>query len=263
MASTNRDTSVASVNRTGTTDDNMKVAKPDFYYGDRYKLDDWLNQVLLYFTLENVKDGKRALTAASYLRGEAQQWIRPRLTDKLLRNQDVEGLFVSFPAFVNKIRGIYGLSNDQQVAIRHIQHVTQKASASQYTAKFTEYAAKTEWDDNALRTMYYRELKDNVKDELMRYGADQTTLLGLQQAAIEVDDKLYERSMEQRHTNQYHGRPGYATNGWTGGQQRRDPDAMEIDNTQQRPKGRGNGGRFQKGKNQAQGKKREGLKCYS
>lgn len=176
----------------------MKVAKPDFFYGDRYKLDDWLNQILLYFTLENVKEEKRALTAAS-----------------------------------------------------------------QFTAKFTEYAAKTGWDDKALRTMYYRGLKDNVKDELMRYGGDQSTLSLLQRAAIDVDDKLYERSMEKRHNHQSYGRSGYATNGWTGGQQRRDPDAMEIDNTQQRPTRREKGGRYKKGNNQAQGKKREGLKCYN
>jgi len=110
--------------------------------------------------------------------------------------------------------------------------------------------------------MYYRGLKDNVKDELMRYGADQSTLLNLMKAAIEVDDKLYERTMEKKH-NQNIGRSGYATNGWTGGQRRRDPDAMEIDNTQERPKHQGRGGRHAKGNHQAQGKKREGLKCYN
>ena len=169
---------MASVNRTGT-DDKMKVARPDFFYGDRYKLDDWLNQILLYFHLEGVKEEKRSLTAASYLRGEAQRWVQPRQTDKLLRNQDPEGLFGDFRWFVLKVRSIYGLSNDQQVAIRYIQHVTQKASASQFSAKFSEYAAKAGWEHNALQTMYYRGLKDNVKDELMRYGGDQSTLSGI------------------------------------------------------------------------------------
>lgn len=260
---TQRDSSVASTNRASSHDDKMKVAKPDMFYGDRYKLDDWLNQVLLYFVMEGVPETKQALTAASYLRGDAQQWIRPRLTDKLLRNQDPEGIFGSFRTFVNAIRNIYGLSNDQQVAIRHIQHIVQKGSASQYTAKFKEHAAKTEWDDNALRTMYYRGLKDNVKDELLRYGAAQDTLERLMKAAIEVDDKLYERAMERRHTGQFRGRSGYASNGWTGGQQRRDPDAMELDATQGRPhKGQGNG-KGARGKGKAQGKKREGLKCYN
>jgi len=94
--------------------------------------------------------------------------------------------------------------------------------------------------------MYYCGLKDNVKDELMRYGADQSTLLLLTKAAIEVNDKLYERAMEKKH-NQNIGRSGHAANGWTRGQRRRDPNAMEIDNTQERPKHQGQGGRHTKG----------------
>ena len=47
--------------------------------------------------------------------------------------------------------------------------------------------------------MYYRGLKDNVKDELLRYRAAQDTLERLIKAAIEVDDKLYERAIEKRY----------------------------------------------------------------
>ncbi|KAK1807040.1 hypothetical protein LTR12_018620, partial [Friedmanniomyces endolithicus] len=96
----------------------------------------------------------------------------------------------------------------------------------------------------------------------MRSRQDQASLIELMKASIDVDDKLYERAMEKKH-NQGTGRSGYATNGWTGGQRRRDPDAMEIDNTQERPKHQGRGGRHTKGNHQAQGKKREGLKCYN
>ena len=47
--------------------------------------------------------------------------------------------------------------------------------------------------------MYYWGLKDNVKDELLRYRAAQDTLERLIKAAIEVDDKLYERTIEKRY----------------------------------------------------------------
>ena len=261
MAPNDREPSVSSVTRTSSSDDKLKTARPDFFHGERHKLDDWLNQMLLYFRFEGVREERQALTAASYLRGEAQQWIRPKLTVKLLHNQDPEGTLTDFRTFVNAIRSIYGLSNEQQVAIRQIQYITQKASASQYTAKFKEHSAKTGWDDNTLRTMYYRGLKDIVKDELMRHGARQTTLDELCRAAIDVDDRLYKRYMEKKHTNQIRGRTGFASPGWTGGPQRRDPDAMELDATQARPrKGQGGGAR---GKRNAPGKKKEGLECYN
>ena len=61
--------------------------------------------------------------------------------------------------------------------------------------------------------MYYRGLKDNVKDELMRYGARQDTLDRLIRACIEIDNKLYERQVEKRYTRQDRGRPSYVNNG--------------------------------------------------
>ena len=66
--SENRDTSV----QQRTHDNSIKVAKPDYYYGDRSKLDDWLNQMALYFRFENItQDPKKTLLASSYLRGQA------------------------------------------------------------------------------------------------------------------------------------------------------------------------------------------------
>ena len=41
--------------------------------------------------------------------------------------------------------------------------------------------------------MYYRGLKDNVKDKLMRSSIAQDTLDRLIIAAIEIDNKLYKR----------------------------------------------------------------------
>ena len=260
-----RDASVASANRTNppaqqrsdTSPSAKYSAKPDYFYGDRNKVDDWINQLMMYFVLEGVQgDARKTLTASSYLRGEAQHWIRPLLHQFLVNRDDSEGMFNDWPTYMAKIRNIYGLSNEQQVAIRMIQSVTQKGSASQYTAKFKEYSTKTNWDDNALRTMYYRGLKDHVKDELMRNGRRQATFEDLAQAAIQVDDMLYERFQEKRHAGSGRGRTGYVANGWTGGQQRRDPDAMELDATH---KGKAKG---TKG-NQAQGRSRKTIKCYN
>ncbi|KAI7019968.1 hypothetical protein KC355_g2898, partial [Hortaea werneckii] len=256
----------ASVQPTPRTNDTVKVAKPDFFYGERTKLDDWLNQLMIFFKEEGItKDAKKTITASSYLRGQAQQWIRPRLQEVLVTNKDAEGIFNDWNKFVEAIRNIYGLSNDRQVAVRVIQHLTQKTSTSQYTAKFREYSTKTGWDDQALITMYYRGLKDNVKDELMRSGAAQDTLDRMIEAAIEIDDKLYERQQEKSHNGQYRGRSGYNPTSWTGGS-RRDPDAMELDIIQRKPKGKGMRGAKGKGKfqgNSNRGKKREGPECYN
>lgn len=243
--------------------DDLKVtaAKPEHFKGERNKLEDWFNELMNYFMLANIQDGtKQCLVAASYMRGEAQHWIRPKLRAFFLTQQDPEGIFSNFGNFMRVVNGIYGLNNEKEVATRVIQHLAQKTSASQYTAKFKEYSDKAGWDDQALRTMFYRGLKDNVKYELMRYRGAKDTLHDLQQAAIRVDDELYELGMEKRHSGNNRGRSGYVPYSRTGGQ-RPDPNAMEIDNTEkryQRKDGKA------KGKQQPKGqKKRNGPECYN
>jgi hypothetical protein len=256
-SSSQRDTSA-----TRAPDSGKYSAKPDFFNGGRTKLDDWLKQLMIYFALEGIQaEQRKVFMAISYMSGEAQQWIRPRLQRVVTEgDENKDRMFKTFDHFKDEVKAIYGLSNEQQVAIRSIHHVTQKTSAALYTAKFKEYATKTGWDKKALITMYYQGLKDNVKDELMRSAADQSTLENMVKAAIEIDDRLYERQMEKRHTGQFRGRSGYNPNSWTERNSRRDPNAMELDATIKGPK------RGKKGKNRAKKqdtKKREGPKCYN
>ena len=81
--------------RTTDRGDKAKVARPDFYYSDRNKLDDWLNQIVMYITYRDVKTEDQLMIAASFLRGDAQHWARNKITAKLLYNEDPEGMFTN------------------------------------------------------------------------------------------------------------------------------------------------------------------------
>ena len=56
-----------------TTNSVMNVNKPDLYYGDRAKLDDWIMQWDLFFTFQGdkVPIDKRVILVSSYMRGNA------------------------------------------------------------------------------------------------------------------------------------------------------------------------------------------------
>lgn len=75
--------------------------------------------------------------------------------------------------------------------------------------------------------MYYRGLKENVKNKIMRIRANIANLPNFIKAAIEINDKLYKRQIKKRHSRNYCGRSGYAPEGRSGGQQRRDPNAIK------------------------------------
>ncbi len=117
-----------------------------------------------------------------------------------MHQKDKSRIFSNFVRFHNEMKTIYGFSNEKKVTIRIIQDIVQRTLASQYTAKFKEYSDKTEQDDNTLYVIYYKGLKDNVKDELVRTGKNETTNLDtLIKSSIDIDDRLYERAIEKRY----------------------------------------------------------------
>lgn len=194
-------------------DDKVRVNKPDTFTGDRNKLDDWLTQMEVYFAFYPTPEGKKTLFATTFLRERAQHWFKPMLRLYLDDGKDDSKYFAKFDYFKKGIRQIFGVSNEEKAAERVIQHLNQKSSASDYAARFQEYANLTEWDDASLMTMFRRGLKQSVKAELMRYSGRITSMEELIEASIEMDDKLYELSMEERFDKVPRGRSGTYTNG--------------------------------------------------
>ena len=248
-------------------DNTLKVHRPDEYHGERNGLDDWLVQVEVYFAFSQVPDDRKTLFASTFLRGRAERWFKPTLRkylDEDEENDETKRFFAKFGNFKKEISRVFGVSNEEQTAERSIQHLRQKTSASEYAARFQEQANLTDWDNAALMTMFRRGLKDNVKEELMRYGGDLLNLKALIEASIDLDDKLYELSLEKRYDNPrgragtYTGPVGYGGESKFKSKARQDPYGhvpMELDATIKARKG----GKHPKGK---QGSK-DGKKCYS
>lgn len=241
-----------SVNGTRATvkTDNIKINKPDVFKGDRRKLDDWLNQMEIYFFFEKTPNDQKTLLATTYMRDRAQHWIKPMLTDYLRERKDPKGIFGRFQSFRDEVERIFGISNEDAVAEQKVQTLRQKTSAADYAAEFQEYSNVLDWNDEALTTMFRRGLKENVKDELMRYGGTVDTLDKLIEAAVELDDKLYQRAMEKK-------RLGYIPLGKGAGRRTQKTndygDPMQLDNVERKPLDKN------KGKEQGKGSK----KCYS
>jgi Retrotransposon gag protein/Zinc knuckle len=219
---------------------NFKTAKPDFYHGDRTKLEDWLLQMDLYFKFdgEKVDPVDKVSLATTYMRGPAAQWIKPYLIKYMDENNhetEIESLFENYDNFKGRIRHVFSISNEKSTSTRFIQHIKQRRSAAEYAATFQQHAVRTAWDDEALMTMYRRGLKDNVKEELMRHGGQIKDLDDLMQATIDIDDRLYELAMEKKRDHGSKGSYGGPVHGYRMNPRKatasyHDPDAMQIDN---------------------------------
>ena len=110
----------------------ISIAKPDLFYGDCDKVDDWLMQLQVYFTFQRddlLPTSKQPLFAMTYITGNVQKWIKPYVVKYLSGegvDEDIDAWMESFARFKVKVKRILGPSNKDKVAIRMIQSVKQK-----------------------------------------------------------------------------------------------------------------------------------------
>ena len=127
----------------------IKITKPDLYYGERKKLEEWIMQVQLYLRFHegSVQVKNHTAIAITFMRGDAQKWVQPHLQKYLDDPSDVPDVtrwMESFARFKAELRKIFTLSNKINQAVRVIQHIKQKRSTAEFTTQFQQYAVKTE-----------------------------------------------------------------------------------------------------------------------
>jgi hypothetical protein len=202
------------------------------FYRDRAKFDNWALQVDLYLRFNPAPtDEDAALLAAMYLRGRAEQWIKKFVKQKFA-NEENTGILNSWTNLRYACERMFGNATEVTDAARLIQLQKQTGSVRDYAAKFQELAVVLDWNDAALMEMYRKGLRDDVKDELMRYRTPVDNLGQMIEATSIIGDQLYERHLERKYDGKTTRAPAYRN---TPNIRRfrarpRDPDAMEIDN---------------------------------
>jgi Retrotransposon gag protein/Zinc knuckle len=188
------------------------VAKPEYFHGERQKLEDWIVQMTLYLRFSQVEDPNKVPLAMTYLRGRAQDWCKPILSRYLKEdNQEgdvVDDIMENYTTFIERIKATFGTTHDTEHAERVLLNgLRQTTSVANYWNDFEKHAIQTDFDDNTLSTIFKRGLKFTVKQELMRTGTSTEKYRDLVNEAIRLDNELFELAQEakdyQRTTNGY------------------------------------------------------------
>ena len=139
----------------------------------------------------------------SFLRGSAFNWIEFFLNDYVNNpsNDDREletlTIFGSYTEYKKRINQVFRDIDAMRSTERHIQALRQYKSATAYAAEFQQYARRTDWNDEALTAQFYRGLKDQVKDDIVR-GERPKDLQTMITLAIRIDNRLFERNLERK-----------------------------------------------------------------
>jgi hypothetical protein len=206
-----------------------KIKEPDVYDGERAKLENFLQELDIYFTARSgMNDLAKILFAASYFRETAASWFRPYMAGYTKNGgTDYPEVFDSYEGFKETLRNFFGDSDRQAALERKILAMIQKGSASDYVAQLQRLMMEANWrDDKTNMAIMLRGLKPEVQYETVK--ADPDDFKEAATIAVKVDNQLFNLKQLRKygHWNQYGAR--HKKGNWKA--KGRHPDAMDIDN---------------------------------
>jgi hypothetical protein len=173
----------------------LKIASPEKFDGTRSKLEGFLLQVDLNFRSNPSafgSDEQRIAFIASYLSGQALQWVTPLFSK-------ADPITENYTTFREAFKKRFADPDEERKAERKLETMTQgKRSAAAYAAEFQLEASKTTWDDAAKKSRFRAGLRDDVLDLLVTIPATQLgTFQDFVDQAITCDDRLFERRQDR------------------------------------------------------------------
>lgn len=175
----------------------IKVSPPEYFDGKPSKTRSFLLQLQLMFSAQPLtftSHASRVTYAATYLRGPAFSWFAPFL------EQHTHPMLHDFDLFARSLESAFGDPDRTASAERMLVTMEQKQQpAYQYASEFRRIMVDTKWNEEALASMFYRGLREEVKDELCKVDKPES-LAKYMEMAIRIDNRLYERRHERRHS---------------------------------------------------------------
>ena len=177
---------------------NIKIIKSKIFNDQRTELKNWLFQLKLYFAFNTIKDDRKTLFVVSRMNEKTFNWIKFNMKQFLHDDKDIDEIFNVFDKFKIIIRRVFNVTNETITFIKMIQHLSQKTSTVDYAQWFKKHANNISWNDKALIIMFYRNLKSNVKNEIIKKEVQYANFDVFIFAAISIDDNWYEKTLKNK-----------------------------------------------------------------
>ncbi|KAK6221473.1 hypothetical protein QIS74_04766 [Colletotrichum tabaci] len=136
------------------------------------------------------------------LKGFLIQWFEPFL-EEYLNNEtldhcssEVRDIFANFQGFEDALKSLFQDPDGSRQAERDLAHLRQTKSATAYAAEFRRLCAQLKLTEDTKIFMFYNNLKDEVKDEIVKLDRPED-FLQYAELAIKIDNRLYERRKEK------------------------------------------------------------------
>ncbi|QRV84273.1 Retrotransposon gag protein [Ceratobasidium sp. AG-Ba] len=197
----------------------VKLAKPDKFDGKKDKSTTFKVAITQYLraTYPGTSDDDKIAFIISYLDGKASEWIEPHMEHDILR-QAVPWLH-DVNLFWTEFEKRFGEIDRATKALKKLKSLKQKSSVQDYVTEFQSLAAYVNYDDLALRDMFYEGLKDEIKmamlSQLFDVKDNSTTGQMVVDRALLIDQHLEQfsgRSIFEKNTSSSKDRAPAPTN---------------------------------------------------
>lgn len=153
-----------------------------------------------HFTDETTK----VLYASNLLQGKALTWFEPFLNSYFEQGdgapRKIRELFGSLERFKEELSSFCGVRDQEKEAERKIHTIKQVTSVSHYAAQFRSIAVHLDWDDAALASVFYRGLREEVREQYINREKP-TGLDRLIADATKLDNRIMEFKQEKVQRN--------------------------------------------------------------
>lgn len=178
---------------TASSQTKKKVNSPEVYKGDRKLTRNFLHQCNVVFKMQPTvysDEESKIYFAGSFCRGNANDWFQGKES-----SGELVGL--SWLRFQNLLQKSYGEVDPHEDAIRKMNILKQRSSVAMFTTEFNVLANRTKLNDEGKKEYFRRGLKSEVKDLLITFQKA-TSFNQYQEQAIEADERLFERRIEEK-----------------------------------------------------------------
>jgi len=178
----------------------IKPRVPDTFEGsDPNKLEVFLFQCQMYLAVHSndfPDDESKVTFILSYLKGSPQDWFQSEL-NHVMTSRQLHDWFATYWTFIDELQCLFSPHDLITNAMNSLESLKLRDSgkATRYTIDFNRYTRKTGWNEQALTRQFYKNLLDQLKDEITRIGKP-TALKTLQDLVATLDQRYWEHQLE-------------------------------------------------------------------
>jgi len=170
----------------------------DVFTDEWEKLWVFLTKLKLYIEFNHKKfrfKMNKRLYIVFLLKNAVFNWVDLKLhefLDKTIkkRNEDEELIFNNYEKFKKEFQWIFEIINEKWVTKQCIHILWQNESVIKYLTEFQWIVTLTEWNNKTFTLQYYWELKDTIKDEIVKMKRSEN-LQKMIDAFINIDSQQW------------------------------------------------------------------------